>query len=181
MAARKSSRVNRKYKIRYRGGNWPEYERGLRARGDVTIWFSDEAIAAWFPHPNGRRGGQPRYSNLAILTALTLRTVFHLPLRQTEGFVGSLLGLLGIELNAPDHTTLCRRGRDVEVPPLCRDHLLAKLGGRDSYPGGHASRYPQGPSAKFHVNLHTIPLARALPGAPLFELFRDTDPRLPDS
>jgi len=122
MAARKSSKVNRKYKTRYRVGNWPEYERGLRARGDVTIWFSDEAIAAWIPHPNGRRGGQPRYSNLAILTALTLRTVFHLPLRQTEGFVGSLLGLMGLELNAPDHTTLCRRGRDVEVPPLCRDH-----------------------------------------------------------
>ncbi len=40
MAARKSSKVNRKYKTRYRVGNWPEYERGLRARGDVTVWIS---------------------------------------------------------------------------------------------------------------------------------------------
>jgi len=122
MAARKSSKVNRKYKTRYRVGNWPEYERGLRARGDVTVWFSDEAIAAWTPEPTGRRGGQSRYSSLAILTALTLRLVFRLPLRQTEGFVGSLLRLMGLELNVPDHTTLSRRGRDVEVPPLRRDH-----------------------------------------------------------
>ncbi len=88
MATRKSSRVNRRYKTRYRVQNWPEYERGLRSRGDVTLWFSDEAVAAWTPPPTGLRGGQRQYSNLAILTSLTLRLVFHLPLRQTEGFVG---------------------------------------------------------------------------------------------
>ncbi len=121
MVARKSSRVNPKYKTRYRVQNWPEYERGLRARGDVTIWFSDEAVAAWTPPPSGRRGGQRQYSNLAILTSLTLRMVFHLPLRQTEGFVGSLLRLMGLDLKAPDHSTLSRRGEHVDVPPLCRD------------------------------------------------------------
>jgi hypothetical protein len=93
MAARKSSRVNRKYKPKYRIGNWKEYEGGLRSRGDVTIWRSDEAIAAWTPPKNGLRGGQRQYSNLAILTALTLRTVFRLPLRQSEGFLDSLLNL----------------------------------------------------------------------------------------
>ncbi len=82
MAARKSTRVNRKYKTKYRVTNWPEYERGLRSRGDITVWFSDEAREAWPPPKNRRRGGQPRYSNLAIVTALTLRMVFHLPLRQ---------------------------------------------------------------------------------------------------
>ena len=82
MAAAKSSRVNRKYKTKYKVQNWREYERGLRSRGDVTIWLSEEAIAAWTPPKNGRRGGQRRYSNLAILTALTLRVVFGLPLRQ---------------------------------------------------------------------------------------------------
>ncbi len=122
MAARKSSRVNRKYKTRYRVQNWPEYERGLKARGDVTIWFSDEAVAAWTPPPTGLRGGQRQYSNLAILTSLTLRLVFHLPLRQTEGFVGSLLRLMGLDLKAPDHSTLSRRGEDVEMPRLCREH-----------------------------------------------------------
>ncbi len=62
MAARKSSRVNRKYKTRYRVRNWREYERGLRNRGDVTIWLSEEAVGAWKPAKNGLRGGQRRYS-----------------------------------------------------------------------------------------------------------------------
>ena len=122
MAARKSSRVNRKYKTKYRVRNWREYERGLRSRGDVTIWLSEEAVAEWTPPKNGLRGGQRRYSNLAILTALTLRVVFRLPLRQTEGFLDSLLSLMGLELKAPDHTTLSRRNQNVEVPPLTRAH-----------------------------------------------------------
>jgi len=122
MASTKSSRVNPKYKKKYRVENWPEYERGLRARGDVTVWFSEEAIRAWTPPPNRRRGGQRRYSNQAILTALTLRTVFHLPLRQTEGFVSSLLRLMGLDLDAPDHTTLCRRAKEVQLPDLRRQH-----------------------------------------------------------
>ena len=50
MAAGKSSRINRQYKTKYRIRNWREYERGLRSRGDVTIWLSDDAIAAWIPH-----------------------------------------------------------------------------------------------------------------------------------
>ena len=108
--------VNRKYKTKYRLTNWREYERGLKSRGDITVWFSKEAIDAWTPPKNGRRGGQPCYSNLAILAALTLRVVFHLPLRQTEGFLDSLLRLMELDLKAPDHTTLSRRNKDVDVP-----------------------------------------------------------------
>ena len=58
MAASKSSRVNRKYKSKYRIRNWREYERGLRKHGDVTIWLSEEAITEWIPAKNGRRGGR---------------------------------------------------------------------------------------------------------------------------
>ena len=101
MVAAKSSRVNRQYKKKYRIRNWREYERGLRNRGDVTIWLSEDAIAAWVPPKNGLRGGQRRYSNLAVRTALTLRVVFSLPLRQTEGFLDSLLRLMGLNLKAP--------------------------------------------------------------------------------
>ena len=96
MVAAKSSRVNRQYKKKYRIRNWREYERGLRSRGDVTIWLSEDAIAAWVPPKNGLRGGQRRYSNLAVRTALTLRVVFSLPLRQTEGFLDSLLRLMDL-------------------------------------------------------------------------------------
>ena len=122
MAAGKSSRINRQYKKKYRIRNWREYERGLRSRGDVTIWLSEDAIAAWIPPKNGLRGGQRRYSNLAIRTALTLRVVFGLPLRQTEGFLDSLLSLMSRDLKAPDHTTLSRRNQMVVVPPLTRSH-----------------------------------------------------------
>ena len=122
MAAGKSSRINRQYKTKYRIRNWREYERGLRSRGDVTIWLSEDAIAAWIPPKNGLRGGQRRYSNLAIRTALTLRVVFGHPLRQTEGFLDSLLSLMSRDLKAPDHTTLSRRNQMVVVPPLTRAH-----------------------------------------------------------
>ena len=87
----------------------------LRARGDVTGWIAAEALSPWTPPPTRYRGGQTRYSNLAILTALTFRMLFHLPLRQTEGFVASLLRLMG--LDAPAQPTLSRRNRDVLVPP----------------------------------------------------------------
>ena len=118
MAARKSSRIHPKLETRYRVTNWSDYEAGLRRRGDLTIWFSQEAIDAWTPAPSGQPGGQRRYSDLAILTTLSLGLIFHLPLRQTEGFVDSLLRLLDLDLSAPDHTTLSRRNKDIKVPPL---------------------------------------------------------------
>ena len=75
-------------KQRHRVTNWAEYDAGLRARGSLTVWFTPEAIEAWRAEPRIGRGGQPRYSSLAITTALTLRAVFRLALRQTEGLVG---------------------------------------------------------------------------------------------
>ena len=72
--------------------NWPAYDASLRQRGSLTVWFTEEAIAAWTAEPRTTRGGQPWYSELAILTALTLRAVFRLAYRQTEGLIGSLIG-----------------------------------------------------------------------------------------
>ena len=61
--------------------NWPAYDASLRQRGSLTVWLTDEAIAAWRAEPRTTRGGQPWYSPLAILTALTLRAVFRLAYR----------------------------------------------------------------------------------------------------
>jgi len=96
--------------------NWREYDASLRQRGSLTVWFSDEAIEGWRAAPRTTPGGQPWYSALAILTALTLRAVFRLALRQTEGLIGSIIHLLGLALAVPDHTTLCRRAATLEVP-----------------------------------------------------------------
>jgi hypothetical protein len=82
----------------------------------LTVWFSAEAIAGWRAAARTTRGGQPWYSPLAILTALTLRAVFRLALRQTEGLIGSILHLLGLDLAVPDHSTLSRRAETLEVP-----------------------------------------------------------------
>src|SRR6187455_3580136 len=101
---------------RHRVTNWPAYDASLRQRGSLTVWFTDEAITAWRAEPRTTRVGQPWYSELAILTALTLRAVFCLALRQTEGLIGSLMGLLGLDLPVPDHTTLRRRAAALEVP-----------------------------------------------------------------
>src|SRR4051812_29690008 len=106
--------------------NWPAYDASLRQRESLTVWFTDEAIAAWEAEPRTTRGGQPWYSELAILTALTLRAVFRLAYRQTEGLIGSLMRLLGLTLPVPDHTTLSRRAATLEVP---RPRSSSRAGG----------------------------------------------------
>lgn len=111
--------ADRRHRIprqRHRATNRPAYEAGLRARGSLTIWFSDAALAAWRAGPRTTRGGQPRYSDMAITTAPALRAVFRLALRQTEGLVGSILALLGLDLAVPDHSTLSRRAETPRVP-----------------------------------------------------------------
>ena len=85
------SKVHPTYQTKYRVANWPAYNQVLIRRGDVTVWLSSEVIAAWTPRRSGRRGGQRRYSDLAIETALTLRLLSHLPLRQAEGFLHALV------------------------------------------------------------------------------------------
>src|SRR3954463_12734597 len=103
-------------KQRRRVTNWAEYDAALRQRGSLTVWFTDEAIAAWHAEPRTTPGGQPHYSALAITTALTLKAVFRLALRQTEGLIGSVIRLLGLDLATPDHTPLTRRAETLEVP-----------------------------------------------------------------
>ena len=109
------SRVHPKYKTKYRVRNWASYERALIGRGNITIWLSRAAIAAWKPEGTRTRGAPPKYSDLAIETALTLRLLFHLPLRQAEGFLTSLFHLMGLDLRSPDHTTLSRRGQHLNL------------------------------------------------------------------
>ena len=105
---------------RHRATDRADYDAALRQRGGLTVRFTDEAVAAWRAAPPTTRGGQPRCSPLAILTALTLRAVFRLALRQTEGLTGSTLRLLGLDLAVPDHTTSSWRSETLEVPPRPR-------------------------------------------------------------
>src|SRR3954447_5971546 len=113
--------------------NWREYDESLRRRGSLTGWVSDEATEAWKATPRTSRGGQSEYSDLAILTALTFKAVFRLAYRQTERLSGSGLGLLGLDLAVPDHSTLCRRAETLEVPrPKPRGQGAGGDAGRDT-------------------------------------------------
>jgi hypothetical protein len=91
-----NSRVHPKYKTKYRVNNWLEYDRALVQRGEITLWISDDAIEDWKPAASGGRGGQRKFSDHAIETALMLRLVFKLPHRQAEGFLRSILSLMDI-------------------------------------------------------------------------------------
>jgi hypothetical protein len=106
-----AARRHRIPKARYRVQNWPTYEAGLKRRGDLTLWLDEAALAGWQAARRTTPGGQAWYSDAAIELVLMLRLVFHLALRQAEGFATSVLRLLGQELRVPDHTTLSRRGR----------------------------------------------------------------------
>ena len=130
----KRSKVHPTYKTKYRVTNWPEYDRALVRRGDLTIWFTPAALRAWTPLPTGKRGGQPRYSDPCMELALTLKLLFGLPWRSVEGLLGSLLKLAGIDAPTPDHTTLSRRtkGLDVQLrrPSTCEPiHLVVDATG----------------------------------------------------
>ena len=89
-------------KMTFRVTNRSAHGAGLRRRGSLTLWVSDAATAAGRAPPRTTPGGQARYSDLAIEASLILRTVFHQPLRQTEGLVGSLLELMGLDLPVPE-------------------------------------------------------------------------------
>jgi transposase len=135
------SRRHKIPKARYRVTNWPEYDAALVRRGSLTVWITEEAVAAWHAPATGERGGQPIYSAIAIETGLTLRLVFHQPLRQTEGLLRSIADLLGVAIAIPDHSTLSRRGGGLTILPKRIDrseslHLLIDSTGLKIYGEG---------------------------------------------
>lgn len=99
----------------YRIRNWKQYNDALVNRGSLTLWVDQEALRAWRHQGPARRGAQFRYSDMAIQCVLTLRSVYHLPLRATEGFARSIFELMGLDLGVPDYSTLSRRARMLRI------------------------------------------------------------------
>ncbi|MBF0298732.1 MAG: IS5 family transposase [Oligoflexia bacterium] len=117
----KNDRRHKFEETKYKISNWKEYEQGLKNRGSLTIWFSDDAISAWSPLAiSKKKGGQQLYSDMAIETALTVRLVYKLGLRQTEGFLESISKLMNIDIKIPDHTTLSRRSNGLKLQQIER-------------------------------------------------------------
>jgi len=97
----------------YKTTNWSTYNTALKQRGSLAIWFDPEMT--WTPPPSGKRGRQRQFSDAAIQSCLTLKVLFGMPLRQTTGFVQSLLRLVGLDWSVPDFSTLCRRQKALNV------------------------------------------------------------------
>ena len=102
-------------KQKYRVTNWSEYNQSLRQRGDLTVWVSEDVLDLWSAPRRRTRGGQSRYSDLAIETCLALGMFFKQPLRQAQGLMRSIAKLLGIEITVPNFSTLSRRGGGLKM------------------------------------------------------------------
>ena len=142
-------------KAKYKVTNWPDYDAALVRRGCLTVWVTEEAIAAWHAPGTGKRGGQPVYSDLAIETGLALRLVLHLGLRQVEGTLGSIVYLLGSDIKIPDHTTFSRRGDGLTLltKPVERaepPHLLIDSNGLKVYDEGEWLEEKHGKRCRRH-------------------------------
>ncbi|MUZ76021.1 IS5 family transposase [Agrobacterium vitis] len=110
----------RRHKIarqKHRLMNWAAYNESLRRRGDLTVWVSEEVQCLWSASRRMSRGGQQKYSDLAITLCLTLRVVYDLPLRQTQGLMRSVADLMGLDVMVPDFSTLSRRSKGLVLPP----------------------------------------------------------------
>ncbi|MBL9047213.1 MAG: IS5 family transposase [Tabrizicola sp.] len=97
----------------YKTQNWSAYNEALKRRGSLTVWF--DPSMTWDATPTGKRGRQPGYSDAAIQTCLTMKVLFGMALRQTTGFVESLLRLIGLDWAVPDFSTLSRRQKTLKV------------------------------------------------------------------
>ena len=106
-----SSRPKRLYRVR----NWSDYEKALVQRGSITFWLSDDFEKVWLYTGEKQRGSQFDYSDQAIEIMLMIKEVFHLTNRGVEGFVGSLFQMMNLDLPVPDHSTLSKRGKSMQV------------------------------------------------------------------
>lgn len=103
-------------KQKYRVSNWREYNKSLVNRGSLTVWFDQESVDSWYNMEHtGKRGRPQIYSDLAIQCCLTLKAVFKLPLRATQGFVCSLMQLLSLPLSVPDYSLLSIRQKTLSL------------------------------------------------------------------
>lgn len=111
----KHKKTQSRLKTLYRVKNWSEYDKALVQRGSLTFWLSDDFEKTWLYVGEKQRGSQFDYSDQAILLMLTVKDIFHLTNRGVEGFMRSIFQLLNINLPVPDHSTLSKRGKGLQV------------------------------------------------------------------
>ena len=106
---------NAKGKSRYKVKNWREYNRSLKNRGSLTLWMSEDVIERWYYKGPKQRGAQYKYSAECVEACCMVRKVYRLGLRQTQGLVESIMGILKMEMDVPDYTVICRRSKKLKI------------------------------------------------------------------
>lgn len=96
-------------KAKYRLTNWPEYNKALVHRGHVTLWLDETTLSQWYYQGSRSAGGLVLYSEECIQAALSLKAVFRLAFRQTQGLIKSILDTMKMELQVPSYSQICRR------------------------------------------------------------------------
>jgi len=153
--------------MQYRVRNWSEYNAGLKQRGSLTVWLSEEVLDQWLVStPSGRRGASCTYSDLAIATVATLKSLFHLAGRQAQGFVKSVFQLMNIPLPVPDHSTVSRRLGALSVampvqPAIGARHIVVDSTGIKVYGEGEWKARQHGVSKrrtwrKLHLGVDAV-------------------------
>jgi hypothetical protein len=115
--APKKDKTPSKKKDKYRTRNWKEYNQALVNRGSITFWFDEDAIAKWHSVKRTGKPGRPdTYSDDAIRCGLMIKAVFRIALRALQGFVQSLIDILGLELMCPHYSVFSRRAKELRIP-----------------------------------------------------------------
>ena len=121
---------DKKKKVQYRVRNWREYNKALVQRGSLTLWLEEKTIESWLNRErSGKRGHPYEYSDVAVECMLLLKQVFHLGLRQTQGFMQSIFQLIGQALPVMSYSQLSRRQKDLPVE-LAETRTRVACGGR---------------------------------------------------
>ena len=104
-------------KVKYNLRNWSKYNNALRQRGQIVFMLTSDIKNSWLIEGPDKKepGGQPKFTDLAIETCLKIRELFHLPLRQTEGFICGLFAATKIDLDVPYYTLLSKRAENLNI------------------------------------------------------------------
>jgi transposase len=107
--------------------NWSDYNAGLKQRGSLTFWIDEAVLSGWVePELSGKRGESRYYSDVAIATMATIKSVYGLAGRQCQGFLASIFALMGLDVAVPDHSTLSRRLGQLSVSLPVVDKATAR-------------------------------------------------------
>ncbi len=116
MASKKDTTPSKK-KDKYRIRNWRQYNQSLVNRGSITFWFDEAAIVRWYSVERSDKPGRPEtYSDDAIRCGLLIKAVFRTTLRALQGFIGSIIKILGLDLVCPHYSVFSRRAKELKIP-----------------------------------------------------------------